>query len=96
MGYLGEVYAAAGKTDEARKVLEELKELSKHRYVSPFTFACIYSALNEKDQAFECLERAYQDRSYRMATLSVENWGVNHLRSDPRYKDLLRRLNLPE
>lgn len=98
LGYLGYVYAAAGKTTEARKVLEDLKELSKHRYVSPYNFALIYGRLNEKDQAFVWLERAYQDRAYEMALLKTENWGLDNddLRSDPRYKDLLRRMNLPE
>ena len=96
LGYLGYVYAAAGRTEDARRVLEELRELSKRHYVTPYFFASIHSALNEKDEAFEWLERAYRDRSYRMATLSVKNWGVDNLRSDPRFKAMLKRLNLPE
>jgi TolB-like protein len=97
LGYLGYVYAAAGKTAEARKALEDLRGLSKHRYVSPYNFALIYGSLNAKDQTFDWLERAYQDRAYDMALLRTENWGLDNddLRSDPRYKDLLRRMNLP-
>jgi tetratricopeptide (TPR) repeat protein len=95
LGYLGYVYAAAGKRTEAQKVLEELKELSKHRYVSPYNIACIYVGLNDKDQAFEWLERAYQERSFFMVLLKTETV-LENLRPDPRYKDLLKRMNLPE
>ena len=95
LGYLGYVYAAAGKNTEARRVLEELKELSKTRYVSPFNSACIYAGLNDKDRAFEALERAYQERSHFITLLKSETV-FDNLRSDPRFKDLLKRMNLPE
>ena len=95
LGYLGYVYAAAGKKAEAQKVLEELKELSKQRYVSPDSIAYIYAGLNDKDQAFEWLERAYQERSPFMTLLKSETvW--DNLRPDPRFKDLLKRMNLPQ
>lgn len=95
LGYLGYVYAAAGKKAEAQKTLEELKELSKQRYVSPYNIACIYAGLNDKDQAFEWLEHAYQERSFYMTLLKTETV-LDNLRPDPRFKDLLRRMNLPE
>jgi TolB-like protein/tetratricopeptide (TPR) repeat protein len=95
LGYLGYVYAAAGKNDEARKVLEELKELSKTRYVSPYNSACIYAGLNDKDQAFEWLERAYQERSSFITLLKSETV-FDNLQPDPRFKDLLKRMNLPQ
>jgi tetratricopeptide (TPR) repeat protein len=95
LGYLGYVYAAAGKSAEAQRVLEELKELSKTRYVSPYNIACIYAGLNDKDQAFEWMERAYQDHSFYMAILSADVT-MDNLRPDPRFKDLLKRLHLPE
>jgi TolB-like protein len=95
LGYLGYVYAAAGKKAEAEKVLEELKELSRIRYVSPFNLACVYAGLNDKDRAFEWLERAYQERSSFMTLLRSETV-VDNLRPDPRFKDLLKRMNLPE
>ncbi len=95
LGYLGAVYAIAGRTAEAQKALEELKELSKQRYVSPYNIACIYAGLNDKDRAFEWLDRAYQERSFFMTLLKVETV-VDNLRPDPRFKDLLKRMNLPE
>ena len=95
MGYLGYVYAAAGKKAEAQNVLEELKELSKTRYVSPYNVACIYAGLNDRDQAFEWLERAYQERESFMTLLESETV-LDNLRPDPRFKGLLKRMNLPE
>jgi len=95
LGYLGYVYGTAGKKAEAQKALEELKELSKKRYVSPYNFACIYAGLNDKDQAFEWLERTYQERAFFMTQLKVDTV-LDNLRPDPRFKDLLKRMNLPE
>src|ERR1041385_2141398 len=95
LGYLGYVYAAAGKKEEAQKVLEELKGLSKQRYVSPYNVACIYAGLNDKDQAFQWLERAYQERAFFMTLLKTETV-LDNLPPDPRFKDLLKRMNLPE
>jgi TolB-like protein len=95
LGYLGYVYAAAGKKAEAQKVLEELKELSRKRYVSPYNIACIYAGLNDKDQAFEWLERGYQERSFFMANLKAETV-LDNLHDDPRYQDLLKRVGLPQ
>jgi tetratricopeptide (TPR) repeat protein len=95
LGYLGNVYAAAGKKAEAQKVLAELQELSKTRYVSPYYVACLYAGLNDKDQAFEWLERAYQERSYNMPLLKFETV-LDNLRSDLRFKLMLKRVNLPE
>ncbi len=95
-GGLGHVYASTGRTAEARKLLNELNELSKQRYVSGLDLASIYTGLGEKEHAFASLEKAYQQRDPRLIF-----WPRNHpefdgLRSDPRMKDLLRRIGLPE
>ncbi|MBL8125233.1 MAG: hypothetical protein JNJ39_14110 [Blastocatellia bacterium] len=95
LGYLGYVYGAAGKRPEAEKVLGELKELSNRRYVSPFYTACIYAGLNDKENAFAWLERAYQEKSPWMPLLKMQTV-LDNLRDDPRFKDLLKRMNLPE
>src|SRR5713226_8847351 len=91
---LGHAYARAGKSAEARKLLSELKEHSKRRYVSWCDFAAIYAGLGEKDQAFACLERAYAQRDARLVELKVDA-RLDPLRADPRFKDLLRRVGLP-
>jgi len=92
---LARAYAAAGKRSDALKIISNLKELSKQRYISPFGIAMIYAALGDFDQTFEWLEKAYQDRSVGLAELRG-NQRINLLRSDPRFQDLLRRMKFPE
>jgi serine/threonine protein kinase/Flp pilus assembly protein TadD len=90
---LGRAYALKGDVSEARKVLVELTELSKNNWVSPYNFAVIYAALGDKDQAMASLEKAFEVRSWYVANLAVDP-KVDNLRSDPRFADLLRRMNL--
>ncbi len=90
---IGYVYASAGRRDEARKVLGQLEELSKRKYVPPFFVAIIYVGLGEKDRAFEWLEKAYQERNPNLVNLKVQP-KFDAIRSDPRYADLLRRVGL--
>jgi len=94
-GYLGFVYAEAAKRAEAQRVLDELKELSKKQYVPAYSIAIIYAGLNDKDQAFEWLNKAYTDRSFYIALLNFEST-LDNLRPDARFKRLLERANLPE
>jgi TolB-like protein/Flp pilus assembly protein TadD len=91
---LARAYAAAGKRTEALKVLSSLKELSRQRYVSPYQMAYIYAALGDFNQAFAWLERAYQEGSPGLVFLKVDP-RVDRLRPDPRFQDLLRRVNFP-
>ena len=93
VAWLASAYAMSGNTVQARKLLRELMDLQKQRYVSPAAIAQLYISLGEKDRAFEWLEKAYQERSNFMAYLGV-NPAVDPLRSDPRFQDLLRRIGL--
>jgi len=93
VGRLASAYATSGNTAQARKLLRELMDLQKQRYVSPAALAQLYIGLGEKDRAFEWLEKAYQERSNFMAYLGV-NPVVDPLRSLPRFQDLLRRIGL--
>jgi len=94
-GYLGFVYAAAGKKAEAQQVLNHLKGLAKQQHVPPYSIAIIYAGLKDKDQSFEWLNKAYDDRSFYISLLKVETT-LDNLRPDPRFKELLKRANLPE
>jgi Flp pilus assembly protein TadD len=60
---LGHAYAVAGKPDEARKIINELNDLSKRRYFPPYFVALIYVGLGDKDQACAWLEKAFVQRS---------------------------------
>jgi tetratricopeptide (TPR) repeat protein len=91
---LGYGYAVTGRRAEAQKVLDKLNELSKHEYVSAVWRAKIYAGLEEKDEAFEWLEKAYDDHSIVSVGYIKTNPMFDPLRSDPRYSDLLRRTNL--
>ena len=94
IGVLGEVYAAAGYRGEAQKILEQLQELSKQRYVTPYVVARIHVTLGEKDEALQWLEVAYQQRAEWMVLLKVDPC-LDGLRPDPRFQDLIRRMNFP-
>ena len=90
---LGGAYAAAGNRKEAEKVIGELAELSKHRYVPTYPIAEIYAEMGRKDEAFEWLDKAYQERAIYFVDLKVDPV-LDPLRSDPRFADLLRRTHL--
>ena len=91
---LGEAHAAAGHGDEAREILQRLSELSKHHYVTPYVTGRIYLALSKKDEALDWLETAYRERAAWMAGLKTDP-RLDDLRPDPRFQDLLRRMNFP-
>jgi TolB-like protein/Flp pilus assembly protein TadD len=92
---LGEGFAVAGRREDAKKILDELKETAKQRYVTPYVLARIFAALNEKDEAFRLLEKAYQEHAAWTAFMKSDP-RLDNLRSDPRFGDLLRRMNFPE
>jgi serine/threonine protein kinase/tetratricopeptide (TPR) repeat protein len=91
---LGHVYAAAGRTAEARTVVADLEEKVRQKQVSPFLPAVVYAGLNEKDKAFYWLERAYQERSNWLTLIKVGR-RLKSLRGDPRFDDLLQRIGFP-
>jgi len=91
---LGTIYAAAGKKTEALRILNKWKKRSTETYVPATRIADIYLALGEKDLALRWLEKAYGERDSYLAYLGSRFY--NPLRSDPRFQDLLRRIDLPE
>jgi Flp pilus assembly protein TadD len=91
---LAHAYALSGKRAEAQKLLAELQELSKQRFVSPASVALIYVALGDKDQAFTWLEKAEKERDGILVRLKVDS-RYDSLRSDPRFADLAKRVGLP-
>lgn len=92
-GALGHANAVSGQKDRAQNVVAELRQLSKQRYVAPFDIATIYVGLGEKDQTFECLEKAYLDHSPWLIWLNVDR-RLDSLHGDRRDQDL-RRMGLP-
>jgi tetratricopeptide (TPR) repeat protein len=92
---LGYAYAVAGRRTQAQRVLDQLNEIAKHRYLPPAYRATVYAGLGEKDKAFEWLEKAYDDRSLANGMFSIKVDPIfDPLHSDPRFAALLRRMNL--
>jgi TolB-like protein len=92
---LGHAYAVSGKEGKAEEILKQLKERSKQSYVPAYNFAEIYIGLGDKEQALSSLEKAYVDRSMLLTFLKVDP-ELDSLHSDPRFKDLVRRVGLPQ
>lgn len=74
---------------------EAAAEVKKGSYYMPQFRAVIYARLGDKDQAFTWLERAYADRLPGLVELKV-NLSWDNLRDDPRFQDLLWRMNFPQ
>jgi hypothetical protein len=87
--------AVSGRRAEAQRVLDKLNELSKQRYVPTRSIVMNYAGLGEKDKAFEWLGKAYEDRSIGSSLVSIKVDPIyDPLLSDPRFTDLLRRMNI--
>jgi tetratricopeptide (TPR) repeat protein len=92
---LGNAYAVAGKRGEALKILAELKtRLSKGGSVSSYDMAVLYAGLGEKDEAFASLRKAFQQQDVGRMWTKVDP-RLDPLRSDPRFQEMVRRMNFP-
>lgn len=91
---LGHVLAAAGRKAEAREVLGGLVARKRDEPVPAYHLALMCASLGDTDQAFEWLEQAFQEHSW-LPWLRVEP-GFAPLRTDARFSDLVRRMDLPD
>src|SRR5208282_107481 len=91
---LAHAYGVAGDKAQAQKILDQLKDQSARSYVSSYSIGEVCLALGDRNQAFDWLEKAYEERARALVMLKVEP-KVDPLRSDPRFQDLLRRMNFP-
>jgi hypothetical protein len=80
--------------NEANDILEQLRERSKQQYVMPYYVSRIHAALGQKDEALRWLETAYRERATNMIYLQTDS-RLDGLRFDPRFQDLVRRMNFP-
>ncbi len=90
---IGHVQGVSGQRDEARETLDVLKRLARERYVTPYGVALVHAGLGEKGQALAWLDRALEDRSHWLVWLKLDP-RFDALRSDNRFRDLLRRVGL--
>jgi eukaryotic-like serine/threonine-protein kinase len=90
---LGHAYAASGRREEALAIIDRLTELGKQRYIPSSFNAQIHAALGQTDQAFEWLEKSYEERYGFLIYLKVEP-RFDPLRQDPRFQEIARRVGL--
>jgi eukaryotic-like serine/threonine-protein kinase len=87
---LARVYAASGRTAEARETLAQMHAAFEESYAEPYGFGLVYAALGQADEAFHWLERAARDRTGIFGAWVNADPRLDSLRSDPRMRDLLR------
>ena len=91
--WLGGLYAKAGRSEDAARVLAELQERSAKQFVPALGFAWIHLWRGDLDQGLQYLAQAFEERN--AVVYFVGTWlGLEHLRADPRYIDLLRKAGL--
>ena len=90
---LGIYLARLGQDDEARQLLNQLRELEKSRYVPPTSLAAVYAALGEVEPALDALDRAFVTRDTRLTFLK-DDPRLASLREQPRFVALIRKLKL--
>ena len=93
MGFLGYAYARGGQREKAKQILIQLRDAAKQGYVSPYALGIIHLGLGEKDHAFSLLEKAAEERTTMMTSLKFDH-RMDSVRSDPRFRSLLKKMNL--
>lgn len=95
LALLGQAQAKMGNRDEALKILRQLQETAKRRYVADYDFALLYLALGDKTQALDWLEKTYQDHSEDIALVRFDPF-LDPLRGEPRFEKLVARMFGPK
>ncbi len=92
-GFLAASYVRSGNLEKAEKLMAEMAAAKLTRYVSPAGLAIYHAARGHADEMFECLQAAFADRDPYLTRMDAEPC-FDGFRSDPRYRDLLRKMNL--
>jgi serine/threonine-protein kinase len=92
---LAHTLGVAGRTGEARQILDDLIELAKQRYVAAYFFAGIHIGLEENERAIEYLQKAYAEHSHWLIYLHLDP-SMDVLRDNQGFQDLLRKVGLPK
>lgn len=96
LGLLGHLYARIGEKDKALEILQQLHEMSKQSYVSPYNFALIHLGLGQKDETMRFLEKTFEERDgYSIAFIKNDPM-LDPLRGDPRFDALVARVFAPK
>jgi TolB-like protein/DNA-binding winged helix-turn-helix (wHTH) protein len=91
--YLGHALGVTGAREEGRKILAEMQALAQSRYVPPDYIAMVYEGLGDRERALQWYEKAVDERSMNIWVLPDQR--LDSIRSEPRFKNLMRRMGLP-
>jgi tetratricopeptide (TPR) repeat protein len=94
LALLGQGYARAGQREEAQKILARLSDTAKSHYIHPYSFALLYLALGDKEQAIRELERTYRERAG--AFMFKADPMLDDLRGNPRLEALVQKVFAPK
>jgi TolB-like protein/Tfp pilus assembly protein PilF/tRNA A-37 threonylcarbamoyl transferase component Bud32 len=86
------VLAATGRREEARRVLDELLARRDEQWVTAYEIAVVHSLLGDSDGAFRWLSEAEREHAVGFTFVGVDPH-LDHIRADPRFADLMRRLD---
>jgi hypothetical protein len=90
--FAAHAHAIAGRRDAALAQLDQLKQISQSKYVSPYEIGLIHEALGDRDEAFRQWELAFEQRSPWLVYLAREP-RLMHLRGQPQFDALLARIH---
>ncbi len=91
---LAYAYAKSGELEKARSILDQLNEMAKIRYISPFYFAIVYMGLDDFDNSINYLKKAHEEKDFRLhwIGLYVSERIFEPLQSDPEYQEIISNL----
>lgn len=95
-GVTGEAYALSGDKTMARRVIQQLTDVSKKQYVSKCLVAAIYMALGEEEKSYSLLEKALQERDYMVHGIFQFSVSLNNKMNDPRMRAFIERSWIPQ
>lgn len=96
LGVLSYAYSLAGKKSEALKILEQLRELEKSGFVSSIGFIYAYLGLGDRGRVIEYLQKSVESHDFPVLPGDISFEAYDDLRSDPRFQDIVRKMNLPQ
>jgi len=92
---LGHAYGMAGRHDEARVVLNQMKEAAKQTYVPQVQIAFVHAGLGEYEQAFDQLKLAFDAKAWELSFMQTEPW-LECIAEDKRFKEIVRKIGVPK
>jgi TolB-like protein len=93
-GHLGNIYARQGRVNDAQAIVDQLKEEVEKSGIGRYEIALIYAGLGDTNNAFEWLERSFENRDKGLTYLKIDPC-LDPLRGDPRFQDLIKRVGFP-